>query len=286
MKANVEFRRAGNEMLPLLVLALTSMALVGGMSYAVQAPDTVTSIARTVRVVFPVLGGGILAIVLLFLAQGRPRDVVASVEGGELFLEEGGRRRRIAPRARLVYAIRDGDRWSVEIERYTGVLRLITPNRDEAERLAGALVGQERLEAATFRVRRKAHYFNFVGTISIWVFVYAGLVALPAAPIFGAIMVAGLLPPAIWVALRAVPMLVVVGPWGLVLADAFRVRRVERAELVDGRVVDDDTVRLTFASGESLRLQELSDHPRDREARTSVRPAERFEASLRELLSV
>lgn len=286
MKANVEFRRAGNEILPLLVLALTSMALVGGMSYAVQAPDTVTSIARTVRVVFPVLGGGVLAMALLYLLQGRPRDVVASVEGGALFLEEDGKSRRIDPRARLIYVIRDGDRWSVEIERFTGVLRLITADRDEAERLAGALVGEERLPAATYRLRRKAHYLNFVATISIWVFVYAGLVALPVAPIFGVLMVLALLPPAIWVALKAVPMLVVVGPWGLVLADPFRVRRVAREELVDGRVVDDDTVRITFANGESLRLQELSDHPRDREARTSVRPAERFEASLRELLSV
>ena len=51
MKTNVEVRRAGNELLPRLVLGLTSMALVAGMAYAVQEPDTSTSIRNDIAAI-------------------------------------------------------------------------------------------------------------------------------------------------------------------------------------------------------------------------------------------
>ncbi|WP_373047807.1 hypothetical protein [Vulgatibacter sp.] len=283
-KANVEVRKAGNELLPLLVLGLTSMALVGGMAYAVQAPDTATSIARTAKVVFAVLGGGILAMVAVALSRGRPFDAVAEVTDGGVFLVHGGKRRAIPPGFRTVYVIRDGDRWSVEIERRASVLRLLAESREEAEAIAGALAGTERIPAALYRLRKKAEYALFVSTCTLWVFVYAGLVALPEAPIFGVLFTLALLPPTIWVTLKAVPTQLVVAPYGLMIIDTWRVRQVPTAELVDGRVVDDDAVRITFTNGASLKLTELADHPRDREAKTSSPPAERFEASLQQLL--
>jgi hypothetical protein len=285
MKANVEVRRAGNELLPLLVLGITSMALVAGMAYAVQEADTSASIVRTSQVVFAVLGGGVVAMALVVLGRGRPYDAIAHAEPGAITIEHGGRRKVIGRGARLVYVIRDREQWSVEIEERTGVTRLLVADRDEAERLAGAYAGRERVPTALYRLRKKADYYLFVTTCTLWVLVYAGLVALPPAPVFGVILVLATLPPTVWVTLKAVPTQLVVSPDGLTLIDPLRVRHVHADDLADGRVVDDDAIRITLKNGESLRLPELSAHPRDRDASTSSPPAERFEASLRELLA-
>lgn len=285
MKTHVEVRRAGNELLPLLVLGLTSMALVAGMAYAVQEPDTSTSILLTAQVVFAVLGAGVVAMAIVILGRGRPYDAEAHAAPGEIVLERGGRRSTVGRGARFAYVIRDGAQWSVELEERTGVTRLLVADRDVAERLAGAYAGRERVPAAIYRLRKKADYSLFVTTVTLWVLVYAGLVALPPAPVFGVILVLALLPPTVWVTLRAVPTQLLVSADGVTMIDPFRVRQIPAAEVADGRVVDDDTVRITLTTGESLRLPELADHPRDREARTSAPPAERFAASLRELLA-
>jgi len=285
MKTNVEVRRAGNEILPLLVLGLTSMALVAGMAYAVQETDTSASILRTAQVVFGVLGSGVVAMALIVLGRGRPYDATATAAPGEIAIEHGGKRKVVGRGARFVYVIRDGDRWSVELEERTGVTRLLAESRDEAERLAGAFAGRDRVPATIYRLRKKADYYLFVTTVTLWVLVFAGLVALPPAPVFGVVLLVLLLPPTAWVTLRAVPTQLLVSPDGIVMIDPFRVRQIPAAEVADGRVVDDDTIRITLTTGESLRLPELADHPRDREARTSAPPAERFEASLRELLA-
>ncbi len=285
MKANVEVRRAGNELLPLLILGTTSMALVGGMAFAVQEAHTATSILRTAQVVFAVLAAGILAMALVVLGRGRPYDAVAHAAPGEITLEHGGKRKVVGRNARLVYVIRDRERWSVELEERAGVTRLLVADRDEAERLAGVYAGRERVPTALYRLRKKADYYLFVTTCSLWVLAYAGLVVLPVVPVVGVLLVLATLPPAVWVTLRAVPTQLLVSDDGLTMIDPFRVRQVPAADLVDGRVVDDDTVRITLRNGESLRLPELADHPRDRDARTSSPPAERFEASLKELLA-
>lgn len=285
MKCDVEVRQAGNEILPLAVLGLTSMALVAGMAWAVQEPDTAASITLTAKVVFAVLGGGIAAFFAVVLSLGRPRDATAEADASGLTLTAGGKRKRIpAGKMRLVYVVRDGDRWSVEIERHTRVTRLLLSDRDEAERLAGALVGAERIPTALHRLRKKADYYLFVTTISLWVLVYAGLVALAFFPLFGAIVTAILLLPAVWVGLKAVPTQIVVSPRGIAFIHPFGIDQIDAAEVVNGRVVDDDAVRITLANGTSIRLDELQDHPRDREARTSQPAAERMEASLRELI--
>jgi len=284
MRFQVEVRRAGNEILPLLVLGLTSMLLVGGMAFAMQAPDTTTSIERTARVVFLVLGAGVLGMAAVTLGRGRPFDAVARVENGALFLERGGGSRQAARRRRLVYVLRDGDRWAVEIEQATGALRLLAADRDQAERLAGALEGVDRLPAAAYRLRRKADYYRFVTVVCVWTLVFAGLVVLPHAPVFGAIFLAIALPPGIWVALRAVPTVVIAAPYGIALLDPFGVERIPIDRIAGCRVVDDDAVLVAFREGGGLRLSELSTHPRDREASTAEPPAEKLAATMRAIL--
>jgi hypothetical protein len=254
------------------------------MAYAVQEADTSASIIRTAQVAFTVLGGGVLAMAVVVLGRGRPYDAVASATPGAIVVDRGGRRKVLGHGARFVYVIRDGDRWSVELEERTGVTRLLTSSREEAERLAGAFAGREHVPATLYRLRKKADYYLFVTTILLWILVYAGLVALAFAPVFGAIIVLALLPPTAWVTLRAVPTQLLASPDGLTLIDPFRVRQIPASQLGDARVVDDDTVRITLTTGESMRLPELADHPRDSDARTSAPPAERFEASLQQLL--
>lgn len=285
MRFAVEVRRVGNEILPLLVLGLTSMCLVGGMAFAVQAPDTATSIQRTSWVVLLVLGGGILSVLGITLARGRPYEATASVEDGSLVLDAGGRTQRVKAKARYLYVLRDGDRWGIEIERYTGALRLLLADRDQAERLAGALVGEERREAAAYRLRKKADYYRFVLNIFCWMFLFSGLVFLPYVPVVGTFFVLAFLPMAVWTTLHAVPMVVIASPRGVALIDPFRVREFPLETIEACKVVDDDAVRFYFTDGTSLRLSELSAHPRDREAKTSEPAAEKLEERLGGLLA-
>lgn len=282
MQAKVERREVGNELLPLLVLGLTSMALVLGMAYAVQEPDTARSVALSTQVVLVGLGLGIVAMALIHVARGRPKDVI--VEPGPDGLRIDGALKIPRRAIRWVFVLREGDFHSVEIERLTGTTRLLTTDRETAERIAGALTGRERKATAYYRLRKKANYYLFATTCSVWVLVYAGLVAFAYAPVAGLLILLFTLPPAIWVALKAVPTHVIVEPDDVALLHPLRKQVIPAEQIAGGRVVDDDTVRLDFTNGDSLRLDELADHPRDREARTSAPPAERFEASLEALV--
>src|SRR5690606_26587228 len=117
-----------------------------------------------------------------------------------------GKRRLRAGAIRHAYVIRDGDRWSVEIERLFGALRLLTDDQEAAERLAGRLRGVDRASTAVYRLRKKAHYLLFTSTIFAWSAVFAGVFAMAVNWMLGLILVAFTLPVALWVTLRTVPV--------------------------------------------------------------------------------
>jgi hypothetical protein len=91
------------------------------------------------------------------------------------------------------------------------------------------------------------------------------------------------LPIASFVTLKAVPTQIVVEPRGITLLHPLRIDSIPAAEVVGGKVVDHDTVRIDLVS-RSLRWPELADHPHDRDVRTSEEPADRLEASLARLV--
>lgn len=280
MRVQAEVREVGNELLPLLVLGLGSMALVLGLAFAVQEPRPALSIALAGKVAVATLGASVLLLALIFALRPRPAvvEVEATPEGVSL-----GSRRIPAGKIRLAYVVRDRDRWSVELERPLGATRILLDDRDQAERLAGAILGREREPAALVRLRRKAHYYLFVGVCTLWVMVYAGLVVVPFVPVAGILMVLAILPFAVWAALAAVPTLVLLSPAGMTFLRPHRVKRIPASEIAGGREVDDDCVRVELLQGGSLRLDELNAHPRDRDASTAAPAAGRLEAALRSL---
>lgn len=278
MRSKVEIRKAGNEVLPLLILGVTSILLILGMAYAVQEPDTTASVILTGQVVFVTLAFGIVAISALVLGRGRVRE--ADVEATPDGLLIDGKLSVPRKRMRYVYVIEDEGRFSVEIERGSGVTRLLTPNRDEAEKLGGALTGRDRLPTALFRLRKKADYYLFSTTCLVWIAAGSALVAFTFAPLIGAILTLCTLPPAAWITLKAVPTQLIVSSEGLALIHPLRFELVPAEQLAGGRVVDDNAVRVFLQDGGSLQLNELSDHPRNRDTRTSVEPAVRLEDSL------
>ena len=282
METRVEVRKAGNELLPLLVLGLTSFALVGGISFAIRLEDTAESITASAQVAVTVLSLGALAMFAIILSRGRPYETTAHFAPGTVRL---GDHERVKP-GRAIFVLRDGDRYSVEVEYLASTLRLLCDDRDAAERLAGALAGKERVPTALYRLRKKADYYLFATTCCIWVLGFVGLVALPFVPVAGVVLLVISVPPAVYVTLKAVPTQVVVAPDAITLLHPLRVQRIPAIEVTSGRVVDDDSVRIDLRSGESLRLRELSDHPRDREATTSAPAAERLASALRELVSM
>lgn len=281
MRSRVELRRAGNEVVPLLVLGMTAVLLVLGMAYAVQEPDTAASVILTSQVVFVTLAFGILTMGGLVLSRGRVKET--EVEATPDGLVIGGALRIPRKRMRYVYVIEDEGRWSVEIEKGAGVVRLILADRDEAERLAGALVGRDHLPAALFRLRKKPHYYLFSTTCLVWIAAGSALVAFTFAPLMGAILIGCTLPPAVWITMKAVPTQIIVSSEGMAFLHPLGFKVIAAEELAGGRVVDDNAVRVFLADGGYLQLNELSDHPRNRDARTSVEPAERLEFSLTKL---
>lgn len=283
MRSRVEIRRAGNEVLPLLILGVTSTLLVLGMAYAVQEPDTMASVVLTGQVVFVTLAFGIGTMGALVLGRGRVRE--ADVEATPDGLAIGGKLAISRKKMRYVYVIEDEGRYAVEIEGKTGVTRLISSDRDVAERLGGALTGKERLPTALFRLRKKAHYYLFSTTCLAWIAAGSALVAFTFAPVIGAVLILCTLPPTAWITLKAVPTQIIVSSEGLAFIHPLRFELVPVATLAGGRVVDDNAVRVFLQDGGSLDLNELSDHPRNRDTRTSVEPADRLERSLLELTS-
>ena len=281
MEHRFEMHNVANELAPLLILATTSLLLVGGMAFAVQNTDTAASITRSGQVIFGSLTFGLLAMAFLVFGRGRPRDVTASADEAGLVLD--GKRRVRSSAIRHAYVMRDGARWSVEIERLFGSLRLVTGDQEAAERLAGRLRGVERVPPALHRLRKKAHYLLFSTTIFAWSFVFAAVITFAFNAIAGLILIAATLPVALWVTLRTVPAVVVVEQSGVVILHPLKERTIRASEIASAAVVNDDAVRL-YLPDEQLTLTELANHPRDREARTSAPPAERFEASLRQIV--
>jgi hypothetical protein len=281
MESRFELRKVGNELAPLAILALTSMLLVGGMGFAVQKTETAASITRSAQVILGALTFGLLALAALVLSRGKPREVIASASPAAIVI--GGSRRIDRSSIRHAYVIRDGERWSVELERLFDVVRLLTPDRAAAERLVGELRGTERAPAAVHRLKKKAHYLLFSSTCVAWTCVFASVVAFAFVPVAGALLMLATLPVAVWVTLKAVPAVVVVEPAGLTLLHPLAVRSIQNERIVGSAVIDDDAVRIDLVDERSMVLDELANHPRDREAHTSAPPAERFAASLSSL---
>jgi len=277
----VEVREAAGELGLLAVLGIASMALVAGLAYAVLGGseftlDTSASIERAGRLIAASLAAGFVLLALV-LVKPRPRrsSAIATREGVVVG------KKRIARRGlRSVVVVEDGGAFCVELERRLSTVRLVADSREDAEALAGAILGTAREPAAAARVRRRADYYNFLVTAWMWLVTYGCICVLPVSLPLGALLTAVAVPLTAWVTLRAVPAQVLVSAGGLMILHPLRSRRVPASELAGAKVIDDDKVRILFASGARLVVPELVDHPHDRAVTTSNPPAERLAAAV------
>jgi len=280
-RAEVEVREAASELGLLAVLGIASMALVAGLAYAVlggaeSTLDTSASIARAGRLIAGAVAAGFVLLALV-LVKPRPRRAVAVATPQGVVV--GGR--PIARRGlRSVVVVQDGDAFCVELERSLSTVRLVADSRQDAEALAGTILGRPREPAATARVRRRADYYNFLATAWMWLVTYGAICVLPVSLPLGALLTALAVPLTAWVTLRAVPAQVLVSDGGLTILHPLRSHRVSAGELAGAKVIDDDKVRIVFTSGDRLDVPELVDHPHDRAVTTSNPPAERLAAAV------
>lgn len=264
MHAVAEVREVANEALQLLVLAVGSMALVFALAFALLGGETTFATTGSIETASQWVVGILVATGLAYLVASRRRppgrfELRAAPDG--LWIGDKKRLGPVAPEKVLVIA--SGARWAVELSGRATLVRILFDERDEAERFAGALLGRERLAAADLRVRQKASYIVFVLTISAWVLVYSAICVLPLVPVLGAILLAFLLPPALWVGLRALPAQWVVSGGSVIRQHPLGATTWPRHEIRRTLVSDDDCLELVLADGDVVRVADLVHHPRD-----------------------
>lgn len=264
LKTVAEVREVAHEALQLLVLAVGSMALVACLAFPLLGGEVTFATTGSIETASLWVIVCLIATGLAYLAaSSRRRPGRFSVRAGPdgLWVEEKKRRGPVDPSRILVVAA--GERWAVELEGRVTLHRLLFDDRDEAERFAGALLGRERLPAADLRVREKASYAVFVLTISLWVLVYSAICVLPLVPVAGAILLAFLLPPALWIGLLALPAQWVVAGGEVIRQHPLGNRRWQRHEIRRTLVSDDDCLELVLVDGDVHRIEDLVHHPRD-----------------------
>lgn len=284
----VEVRESAAE-LPLLMMAgLGSMTLVAALAYSLLDPndsghETTGSIIFAGKLIIWSLSAFGVALVAL-LIKPRPYDgqAIADVDGVELI--RGGKRRKIAARSlRSVRAILDGDHAYVELERRLSVVRLRPAGIEEAERLAGVLVGREELPVATVRVRRRASYPLFISTVSSWVMVYTSLCALPLLLWLGAILTIITTGIAGWITARAFPTQILVSREAITFLHPLRTSQVPLEQVAGARVVDDNAVAIIDRQGGAAVIDHLADHPLDRAVTAAYPPSQRLAEGIQAL---
>lgn len=289
-RGRVLVRERASEVPLLLMAGLGSMAMVAGLAYALlgssdQGLSTSDSIVFAGQMVIAsLIATGVVLLWLLIRPRPYEANAIASPEGLVLETERTLRRLPIR-RIRGLRVIIDGGEACVEFEKGTGSVRLFPSNQEEAEELAGALLGRERLPAAIVRIRRRSSYPLFITTISSWVLVYTSLCALPPAPLLGAILVAISLPVAVWITLRAIPMQLLVSAEGLSMVHPLSAERIPLAELAGAEVTDDSSVRVDLSTGERMEFHHLADHPLDARVTAANPPAVRLAAGIREIVA-
>lgn len=289
VEAAVESREVATERLPLIVLAVGSIALVTSLAYLLLGGGlefaTTGSIQNAGRLVVATLTATAIALALA-LIRPRPSEAVAIGSPEGLEIRTGKRSRKIPVAAiRHVLLVRTKTGWAVEVERKNSLTRLYLAEEDEAlaGRLAGSLVGKATLQPVVERVRRRASYYLFVATCSMWIVVYAAICVIPPAPVLGLLLVAVTFPFAAWVTLRAIPAQVVISGDGLSVLHPLGNEIIPIEELERVEVVDDGCVVVHTKEGATLRIPELAEHPRD-EITLEVPPAERLANAAQEVL--
>lgn len=278
LESEAEVHVSANEALQLGVIGVGSMALVLTLAFALLGGETTFATSGSIQEASKLVVACLAATMAAYLAvtlKPRPRSsrIVATQDG----LAIDGRAAIPASHLQKLQVLPSSDRWAVEIPRRTSLLRLVFSTRGDAERFAGALVGRDRLPAAVLRVRRKASYYVFVATISLWIVVYGALCALPGVPLLGTLLLGLLLPPALWVTLRALPSQIILREDGVAFLHPLGRTFLRREEIEKLVVADDDCLEVVLADGGSLRLPDLVNHPRDDGAHTrSASPAERL----------
>ncbi|AKU93276.1 DUF3093 family protein [Vulgatibacter incomptus] len=287
-QARVEVRQGANDFATLSVLGFTAVGLTLALAFAVLGNHDSLSTAESIALAGKVMVGCLtLASVVLVavLVKPRPYSALATATEGGLVLEREGSTKRVRMRGfRRVQVIRDDGAFRVELEKPASIVKLTLTDGHEAERLAGALLGQERVPAATARVRMRAGYWLFLMTCWIWVLALSALCVFPISLGLGALLTAITVPAGVWITLKATPADILVSEAGVAILHPLGSRRIDAGSLSDAAVVDDNSARIVLADGERLRLPELADHPLDRGVSTANPPAERLVASVREIL--